>query len=111
MTEPTAPPPYAQPALPGMPPYAVPAPKKSFVARLAAGVAAHAYLSLAVIVVLLVVAIGLYVYYHGLWVLGPWARPRGKGRRRAPEAAAEAEPADGAGDAETERLIDSINHR
>ena len=97
-------PPEAAPATgwPGPPP-----PKKPLAGRLAAAVARHSFLSLAVIVVLVVLTIGLYVYYHGFLVLGPYATPAGKGRsKKADGSRAEGGPA---GDEETERLIDTIN--
>jgi putative methionine-R-sulfoxide reductase with GAF domain len=80
--------------------------KTTFVAKMAGAVAAHARMSLAVIVVLAALVIGIYVYYHGILWLGPYAG-RGGRAAKAKRKAADAEP----GDPETERLIDSINRR
>lgn len=78
-------------------------PKKPFVARLAAAVAGHAYWSLAAIIVLTLLVVGLYVYYHGFFFLGPYAhKPKGGRAKKGGEDEAQ-------GDPETERLIDSIN--
>jgi hypothetical protein len=89
--------------------------KKTLVAKMAGAVAGHAYMSLAIIVVLVILVIGIYVYYHGLLFLGPYAK-HGKGgfrtakggKRKDPD---DADPAAEKGDPETERLIDSINSR
>lgn len=87
--------------------------KKTFVAKMAGAVAGHAYMSLAIIVVLVILVIGLYVYYHGFLFLGPYAK-HGKGGFRAAKGkrkdSDDAEPG-AQGDPETERLIDSINSR
>lgn len=88
--------------------------KKSFFAKMAGAVAGHAYMSLAIIVVLVILVIGLYVYYHGFLSLGPYAK-HGKGGFRAAKGkhkdSDDAEPGAEKGDPETERLIDSINSR
>jgi hypothetical protein len=83
-------------------------------------VAARSYMSLAVIVVLLILVIGGYIYYHGLFMFGPYAAGRTSARkggttskRKRGTAAADtpAEDAldDSTADPETERLIESIN--
>ena len=87
--------------------------KKPLVAKMAGMVASHAHASLAIIIVLTVLLLGLYIYYHGLFFLGPYARPR---KSRATKKRKDEDEADqGAqkqkGDPETERLIDSINSR
>jgi len=84
-------------------------PKKSLVGRLAAAVAGHAYLALAAIIVLTLLVIGLYVYYHGLFFLGPYAAPPPKGRAKKKDRDSGAGADEAQGDPETERLIDSIN--
>jgi hypothetical protein len=88
--------------------------KKSLVAKLAASVAGHAYMSLALIIVLLILVIGLYVYYHGLFFLGPYASAQrstkgGAKKKGSSGASDETDTGDAKGDPETERLIDSIN--
>jgi hypothetical protein len=97
-----------------------PAPKKPLVAKLAARVAAHAYMSLAIIIVLLILVFGLVVYYRGLWFLGPYAAGALRGKKGARgkkkdqgggEGAPGALGSDEKGDPETERLIDSINRQ
>jgi hypothetical protein len=108
--------PGMSPGAPASRPIAVPA-KKSFIAKLAGAVSNHAYLSLAVIVVLLIIVIGLVVYYRGLLFLGPYApgARRGKGphKKKKDEGGAEGGASgsgpDAQGDPETEKLIDSIN--
>jgi hypothetical protein len=87
--------------------------KKTFVAKLAGAVADHSYMSLAIIVVLVVLVIGAYIYYHGLLFLGPYASPGKSGFRSAKGGKRKDPDAEGGdqGDPETERLIDSINSR
>jgi hypothetical protein len=80
------------------------APKKALASRLAGAVASHAYASLALIIVLVILVVGLYTYYHGILFLGPYAKG-GKGKKK-DKASDEGEVS---GDPETERLIDSIN--
>ncbi len=75
---------------------------RGFIGRLAAACSAHAYLTLGVIVVLVVIVIGLLVYYRGLLWFGPYATG-------APAAAKAARKASARGDDEADRLIDSIN--
>ena len=91
--------------------------KKMFIAKMAGVVAGHAYMSLAIIVVLVILVIGLSVYYRGFLFLGPYAQ-HSKGAPRAANGGKRKDPGDpgadqGAekGDPETERLIDSINTR
>lgn len=98
-----------------------PSRKWCLTSKLAGAVAGHAQAALALIVVLAVLVVGLYVYYHGVWVLGPYAAasvaagaaggsggsPKRKAAAKAVKAAAKA-PAD-EDDPETERLIDAIN--
>jgi hypothetical protein len=74
----------------------------SFIGRLAAACGTHAYLTLGLIVVLVVIVIGLLVYYRGLLWFGPYAAG-------APTSAKSARKAPARGDDEAERLIDSIN--
>jgi hypothetical protein len=104
---------------------AAPAPKKSLFTRLADTVAGSPKMSLTIIIVLVILLIGGYIYYHGLWFLGPYAhgRPARAGLKRKnsdPALGGAEEPGGGAadkglpadkdeGDPETERLIKSIN--
>ena len=81
-------------------------------------VAARSYMSLAVIVVLLILVIGGYIYYHGLFMFGPYAAGRTSARkggttskRAAADTPAEDALDDSTADPETERLIDSINNQ
>jgi hypothetical protein len=87
-------------------------PKKPLAARLAGAVANHAYASLAIIIVLLILVIGLVVYYRGFLFLGPYAGKRAgaRGSRRKDPGPDEG-GADDKGDPETERLIESINRQ
>lgn len=95
------------------------APSKSFVAKLAGAVASHAYMSLAIIIVLTILVLAIYVYYHGLLFLGPYASKSGGDRRskKKKEGGFLAETDAGtvddspSGDAETERLIESITRQ
>lgn len=96
--------------------FARPAPaKKSVVAKLASAVAGHAYMSLAVIVVLVILIIGMYVYYHGLLFLGPYAsrkagfKSKSKGKKGKDKDSDDED--DVKGDPETEKLIQSINQQ
>jgi len=103
------------PAPAWLPPESGPAPsKKPFFGRLAAGIAGHPYLALAAIIVLTLLVVGIYAYYHGIFFLGPYAPPSGasrasgaRGKKKDRAAAAAGDEAQG--DPETERLIDSIN--
>jgi len=87
--------------------------KKSLVTKMAGTVASHAHASLALIIVLTVLLIGVYVYYHGLLFLGPYARPRKSraSKKRKDDDDADQGAQEQKGDPETERLIDSINSR
>jgi len=78
---------------------------KTLVTRLTAAVAGHARFSLAVIIVLLITTIGVYVYYHGLFFLGPFSKGG-----RAPREKSDAGSGEAKGDPETDRLIETINH-
>jgi hypothetical protein len=96
------------------PPTPPESPKRaSCVAKLAACVAGHSYVALAIIVVLLVIIVGTYIYYHGFWVLGPYANApsagikKGKGLGKGFGKSA-AEPK--SFDPEIERLIAMINN-
>jgi hypothetical protein len=85
------------------------APAKSIVTRMTSFLAGHAHMTLAIIIVLIVLVIGLFVYYHGLLFLGPYASAKAgfksKERKKdADEDAAKADP-------ETEKLIATINGR
>ena len=73
-------------------------------------VAGNPFMSLAIIVVLLIVVVGLYTYYHGILCLGPYVST-GAAASRSSRARGKAPEIDDAakGDPETERLIDSIN--
>ncbi len=73
---------------------------RGFIGRLAAACSAHAYLTLGLIVVLVVIVIGLLVYYRGLLWFGPYATGAPTKAARKPSAR---------GDEEADRLIDSIN--
>jgi hypothetical protein len=75
---------------------------RGFIGRLAAACSAHAYLTLGLIVVLVVIVIGLLVYYRGLLWFGPYAAG-------APTSTKSARKAPARGDDEADRLIDSIN--
>lgn len=79
-----------------------PGPGRGFIGRLAAACSAHAYLTLGLIVVLVVVVIGLLVYYRGLLWFGPYAAA-------APTSTKASRKASARGDDEADRLIDSIN--
>lgn len=73
-------------------------------------------MALAVIVVLLMLVIGEYIYYHGIFALGPYASARGPTRtasKRKRKASSSASALDAASEAdpETERLIESINQQ
>jgi hypothetical protein len=79
-----------------------PAPKGSMIAGAKRAIAASPGMALAVIVALLVVAVGLYAYYHGIGPLGPH---KGKQSRLG----ASAPPPVAASDPEAERLISALN--
>jgi hypothetical protein len=69
-------------------------------------------MALAVVVVLLILVIGLYVYYHGFLFLGPYAKcaPR-RGKAKKDSGGGGGDASDDRGDPETERLIEAINHQ
>lgn len=63
-----------------------------------------------IIILLVILLIGMYVYYHGLLMFGPFAgpaKPKGKGKGK--EKIKEHSEDDEKGDDETEKLIDTIN--
>jgi len=91
-----------------------PAVRRSFLSKATAAVASRPNIALAVIVVLTIIVIATLVYYRGLLFLGPYYKPTiGSGvggSDPSPQALAAGQGAPpAAGDAETERLIDSIN--
>jgi hypothetical protein len=85
--------------------------RQSLLARAAAAVASRPTIALAVIVVLTIVVIATLVYYRGILSIGPYYKlvvgkqPFEKGGTVAGPAAATSSQSD----AETERLIESIN--
>jgi hypothetical protein len=89
--------------------------KKAPIAKMAGIVAKHAYMSLAIIIVLVILVLGMHIYYHGFLFLGPYAKPSKGGFRSAKsnkrKGADDADAESQKGDPETERLIDSINSR
>jgi flagellar basal body-associated protein FliL len=89
--------------------------KKTLVGRMAGKVGKSPYTALAVIVVLAILVIGLYVYYHGLLRVGPYAAVsafrKGGPAKAAPAKEKAADEAAETGDPETERLIAAINSK
>lgn len=71
-----------------------PAPERSCstITKLSRAVSSHATLSLTIIIVLLILVVSMYVYYHGIYSFGPYSTK-----------------ANFVADAETERLINTIN--
>ena len=100
--EPLAPGPASPPGPPA---------KRSATAKLAGAVGRNPHAALAVIVVLTIVVASMYVYYHGVSRLGPFAARGGHRPERKPPARKEppADPPPESGDPETERLIAAIN--
>ncbi len=79
--------------------------KGSFISTCAHAVGNNAYISLAVMVVLVIVVMGMWVYYHGLFGLGPYASSSpAKGKKAATDSGDDP-------DSETERLIKTINQK
>jgi hypothetical protein len=81
-----------------------PSAKGSLISSCANALKNNAYISLAVMVVLVIIVIGMWVYYHGIFGLGPYASgapPKGK----------KSSDGDDEPDSETERLIKSINQK
>lgn len=72
---------------------------------------------LAIIIILAVVVIAMYVYYHGLFGIGPYSGSKSTGDKKAgfrkkkptDDDAATDSPKDERADPQTERLIDTIN--
>ena len=89
---------------------APPASKRSTVGKLAGVVGRNPHASLAVIVVLAILVISLYVYYHGFLRVGPYAAPRRAGPKPPARKDPPADPPE-SGDPETERLIAAINDK
>lgn len=85
-------------------------PRPGLAARLTASVADSPRLALGAICVLAALVVGLYVYYHGLLFLGPYA---GRPAKAKPARAAAGRPGGGgeaeATDPETDRLVDAID--
>lgn len=99
-----------QPGLTPLP--ASPPAKRSAATKLAGAVGRNPYASLAVIIVLTIVVISMYVYYHGFLWLGPFAARGSRRPERKPASRKEppaADPPQESGDPETERLIAAIN--
>jgi hypothetical protein len=90
--------------------------RKGVICKMAGAVSRNNRLCLGIIVVLAILVIGMYVYYHGLFRFGPYCKRALSGaRQRKPreERIAQRPPAESgdrdAGDDETEQLIKSIN--
>jgi hypothetical protein len=88
--------------------------RPSLLSKVSAAVAARPNIALATIVVLTILVIALYVYYRGFLMFGPYYKPvitamAVGGAPTPPPSAPAAAPPAAAGDAETERLIESIN--
>jgi hypothetical protein len=92
--------------------------RQSLLARAAAAVASKPTIALAVIVVLTIVVIATLVYYRGVLSIGPYYKPAVGGKQPFEKGETVAGPAAATGgaaaassqsDAETERLIESIN--
>lgn len=110
------------PALQGAPGFApMAAPKKpGLLAGAASWVATHASAAMGLIIVLIVLVVVMFVYYHGIGFIGPYAKTGGDGKAAARGGGtkggggsgggkrehAEAEPQP---DPETARLINTIN--
>lgn len=80
-------------------------PKRGIVCKMAGGVANHSRAAAAAIVVLTILVIGMFVYYHGISRFGPYAKKsamRGK-KSKADDGEKSGEPD------ETDKLIKSIN--
>jgi hypothetical protein len=90
---------------------------KGLFGRLSRACAANASVCLALIIVLITIIIVMYVYYHGLFGLGPFitAKTQKKNGRKKKSGFTNDEDAEGSlapddkADAETEKLIDTIN--
>lgn len=94
-------------ANPGGPPLPNDLSKKSFVSKLSHSVECHADMSLAIIIVLFIIVIGMYIYYHGLFSIGPYVKICTKTRTKKIKSE---DDVDGESDgAETNKLIESIN--
>lgn len=90
---------------------------KGLFGRLSRACATNASVCLALIIVLITIIVVMYVYYHGLFGLGPYASvkmAKKSGRKKksgftSDEDTEGGQASDGKADAETERLIDTIN--
>lgn len=79
-----------------------------YYSRAATRLASYPNIALGVVIALVVVIISMVVYYRGLWFLGPYAGAPPKRARLQSRRDDEEEEEQPAGDAETERLIESI---
>ncbi len=90
---------------------------KGLFGRLSRVCATNASVCLALVIVLITIIVVMYVYYHGLFGLGPYASvktAKKSGRKKKSgfindEDGGGASAADEKADAETEKLIDTIN--
>ncbi len=90
--------------------------KRSMMSKLAGAVGRNPYASLAVIIVLTIVVISLYVYYHGFLKIGPYASGFAPsavkgGPKSGREPKGSPPDSSDSGDPETERLIAAINNK
>jgi hypothetical protein len=100
---------------------APPGKKPSSMGKLASIVADRPFASLALIIVLIILVIGMFIYYRGFAGIGPYTGPPRKGAAKfrdgdggdggggAPKKPGHAGGAEGKPDAETEKLIATIN--
>ena len=95
--------------------------KKSFMNIASNTVANHSKLSFAIICMLTVLVIGMYIYYHGFFILGPYAssdnkskdsskdNKKDKSKDASKDSSKNKDKSNEIEDIETENLIKSIN--
>lgn len=95
--------------------------KKSFMDTASNTVANHSKLSFAIICMLTVLVIGMYIYYHGFFILGPYASNDNTSKDKSKDSQKEKQKdnkkdkqkdnkSNEIEDIETENLIKSINN-
>lgn len=84
-----------------------PTPRKGLICKMSGAVSRHPRAAAAMIIVLTILVIATYVYYHGIWKLGPYGKARKPAKKGKPKQ--EEGQDEERGDEETEKLIESIN--
>jgi hypothetical protein len=84
-------------------------PQPGYMTTLTNTISSKPQMALGVIVVLIIIIIGMYIYYHGILVFGPYAGLRRKSKKSDNDESDD--ESDDKSDDETDKLIKNINKK